>query len=132
MAARRPLVLCIDDEQPILHALERLLRREPYDVVTTDNPEEALDRIRSGDVNLVVADYRMPVISGTSLLQVAKAASPSTIRIMLTGYPTDGWIRAAEENGLMRVFTKPWDDTELRKLIRKELDLDPAGETDGR
>ena len=123
MAARRPLVLCIDDERPILGALERLLRREPYDLVTTDNPEEALDRIRTGEVSLVVADYRMPTISGTSLLQMAKAASPSTIRILLTGYPTEGWIRAAEENGLMLVRTKPWDDQELRKLIRKELDL---------
>lgn len=121
--ARRPVVLCIDDEKPILSALARLLRREPYDVVTTDDPDVALDRIRTGDVTLVVADYRMPKISGTSLLQVAKAASPTTIRIMLTGYPSDGWIRAAEENGLMRVCTKPWDDGELRQIIREELDL---------
>ena|SRR5689334_22639613 len=121
--ARRPVVLCIDDEKPILSALTRLLGREPYELVTTDNPEEALDRIRSGGVNLVVADYRMPGMSGTSLFQVIKAASPSTVRIMLTGYPRDAWIQAAEENGLMRVCTKPWDDAELKQLIRKQLDL---------
>lgn len=121
--ARRPVVLCIDDEKPILSALARLLRREPYDVITTDDPDEALDRIRSGEVNLVVADYRMPKISGTSLLQMAKAASPATVRIMLTGYPSDGWLRAAEENGLMRVCPKPWDDGELRQIIREELEL---------
>ena len=123
MANRRPLVLCIDDEKPVLSALARLLKREPYDLVTTDNPDEALDHIRSGTVDLVVADYRMPGISGTGLLQVVKATSPSTIRIMLTGYPEDGWIRAAEENGLMRVCTKPWDDRELKKLLREELSL---------
>jgi len=121
--ARRPVVLCIDDEKPILSALTRLLGREPYELVTTDNPEEALDRIRTGGVSLVVADYRMPGMSGTSLLQVIKAASPSTGRIMLTGYPRDAWIQAAEENGLMRVCTKPWDDAELKQLIRKQLDL---------
>ena len=120
--ARRPVVLCIDDEKPILSALARLLRREPYDVIITDDPDEALDRLRSGEVSLVLADYRMPKISGTSLLQVAKAASPATVRIMLTGYPSDGWIRAAEENGLMRVCTKPWDDGELRQIIRQELE----------
>src|SRR5262245_36971929 len=119
MAPRRPVVLCVDDEKPILSALTRLLQREPYELVTTDNPEEALDRIRSGDVSLVVADYRMPGISGTSLLQVVKATSPSTVRIMLTGYPRDAWIRSAEENGLMRVLTKPWDDAQLKKLIRE-------------
>jgi len=121
MAPRRPVVLCVDDEPPILAALTRLLQREPYELVTTDDPEKALARVRSGDVSLVVADYRMPGISGTSLLQVIKAALPSTIRIMLTGYPRDGWIRAAEENGLMRVCTKPWDDAELKQLIRDEL-----------
>ena len=120
---RRPLVLCIDDEKAILSALARLLRREPYDLVTTDDPEVALDHIRAGDVSLVVADYRMPGISGTSLLQVAKASSPTTVRIMLTGYPQDSLIRAAAENGLMRVCTKPWDDVELRRIIREELAL---------
>jgi len=123
MAPRRPLVLCVDDEPPILAALARLLRNEPYDLVTTHDPDVALDRIRAGDVDLVMADYRMPAISGTSLLQVAKAASPSTIRIMLTGYPQDTWIRSAEDNGLMRVCTKPWDDAELKQIIRDELDL---------
>lgn len=123
MAPRRPVVLCVDDEKPILSALARLLQREPYELVTTDDPEIAMDRVRTGDVSLVVADYRMPGISGTSLLQVIKAASPSTVRIMLTGYPRDGWIRAAEENGLMRVCTKPWDDAALKQLIRDELDL---------
>jgi len=121
MAPRRPVVLCVDDEPPILSALTRLPQREPYELVTTDDPEKALERVRSGDVSLVIADYRMPGISGTSLLQVIKAASPSTIRIMLTGYPRDGWIRAAEENGLMRVCIKPWDDAELKRLIRDEL-----------
>lgn len=118
---RRPVVLCIDDEKPVLSALTRLLRREPYEVLTTDDPEQALDRVRSGGVSLVVADYRMPGMSGTSLLQVIKAASPSTIRVMLTGYPEDGWIRAAEENGLMRVCTKPWDDGEFKQILRDEL-----------
>jgi CheY-like chemotaxis protein len=74
-------------------------------------------------VSLIVADYRMPAMSGTSLLQMAKASSPSTIRIMLTGYPQDGWLRAAEENGLMRVCTKPWDDREFKQLIRAQLRL---------
>jgi CheY-like chemotaxis protein len=118
----RPLVLCVDDEKPILAALARILRHEPYEVVTTDDPEEALDRIRSHPVSLILCDYRMPVISGTSLLQMVKAHSPATVRVMLTGYPQDGWLRAAEENGLMRVCTKPWDDVALRRLIREEID----------
>ncbi len=126
----RPVVLCVDDERPILAALARALRNEPYRVVTTDNPEVALDWIRSDSVHLIVADYRMSGISGTSLLQMVKAASPSTIRVMLTGYPEDAWIRAAEENGLMQVWTKPWDDQllriRLRDLLREQDDAGPS------
>jgi len=117
----RPVVLCVDDERPILAALARALRNEPYRVVTTDNPEEALDWIRSDSVRLILADYRMAAISGTSLLQMVKAASPDTIRVMLTGYPEDSWIRAAAENGLMQVWTKPWDDQTLRTWVRDLL-----------
>jgi hypothetical protein len=50
---------------------------------------------------------------------------------MLTGYPQDGWIRAAEENGLMRVCTKPWDDAALKRLIREEIDVNGPSRTTG-
>lgn len=120
-ATTRPLVVCVDDEKPVLAALARLLRREPYDVHVTDDPEDALERVRSRPVSLLIADYRMPTISGTSLLQMVKATSPGTIRIMLTGYPEDAWIRAAEQQGLMRICTKPWDDAALKSLIRETL-----------
>jgi DNA-binding NtrC family response regulator len=123
----RPIVLCVDDERPILAALARALRNEPYEVVITDDPEEAMNRIRSDSVRLILADYRMRAMSGTSLLQMVKAASPSTIRIMLTGYPEDDWVRAASDNGLMQVWRKPWDDHQLRLMLR-----DLVGEPDGR
>ena len=116
-----PLVLCVDDEPPILAALSRLLRHEPVQVVTTDDPEVALERIRTGTVRLILCDYRMRVMSGTSLLQVVKALSPSTVRILLTGYPEDARIRAAAEKGLMRLCTKPWDDEELRRIVREGI-----------
>lgn len=116
-----PIVLCVDDEPPILSALARLLRREPVQVITTGDPDEALDHIRSKTVRLVVCDYRMRVLSGTSLLQLVKALSPSTVRILLTGYPEDGPIRSAEERGLLRLCTKPWDDDELRRIIREAV-----------
>jgi DNA-binding NtrC family response regulator len=128
----RPVVVCVDDERPILAALARALRNEPYRVVTTDSAEEALDWIRSDSVQLILADYRMSGISGTSLLQMVKAASPSTIRVLLTGYPEDAWIRAAAENGLMQVWTKPWDDQSLRSWVRDLLRERPDAPSGGR
>lgn len=117
----RPVVLCVDDERPILAALMRTLRDEPYRVIATDDPEEALERVRSESVRLILADYRMRLISGTSLLQMVKAASPSTIRVMLTAHAGDDLVQVAAGNGLMEVWPKPWDDHRLRSLLRDLL-----------
>jgi CheY-like chemotaxis protein len=116
--AGRPLVVCVDDEPEILAALSRLLRAEPYEFRTTADPEEALDWVRTGAVSVLVADYRMPLMSGATLLQLAKAASPRTARMMLTGYPGESLVVAAGEAGLMHLVGKPWDDDSLKRKIR--------------
>jgi DNA-binding NtrC family response regulator len=113
----RPLVVCVDDEPGILAALARLLRAEPYEFRTTSDPEEALDWVRTQEVSVLVADYRMPLMSGATLLQLAKAASPRTARMMLTGYPGETLVVSAGEAGLMHLVGKPWDDAALKRKI---------------
>lgn len=61
---RVPRVVCIDDEPHVLASLKRLLRGEPYELRTTTDPEEALIWIREDGAAVVVADYRMPRMSG--------------------------------------------------------------------
>lgn len=117
----RPVVVCVDDELQILAALARLLRKEPYEVRTTSDPEEALEWVRAGDVSLLVADYRMPGMSGTTLFQIAKAAAPQTARLMLTGYPGETLVISAGEAGLMHLVGKPWDDETLKRKIEQLL-----------
>lgn len=126
---RKHVVVCIDDEREILSTLERVLRDEPFEFLTTAEPEEALDWVRSRDVSLIISDYRMPELSGTSLLQVVKALSPGTIRVMLTAYPGEPVVQRARERGLMLLLTKPWDEASLRKTIREHLALLEPGET---
>jgi response regulator RpfG family c-di-GMP phosphodiesterase len=121
--ASRPLVVCVDDEAPILQSLTRLLRAEPYDFLTTTNPEEGLDWVRSREIAVFVADYRMPQMSGTTLLQLVKSSSPATVRMLLTGYPGETLILAAREAGLLHLVGKPWDDAALKTKIRELLRL---------
>lgn len=121
----KPLVVCVDDDRPVLSSLRRLLRAEPYDLWTTPDPEEALGWIRTREVHVVVADYRMPVMSGSSLLHVIRATSPNTGRLMLTSFPEDPCVLAGAEMSLMRICAKPWDDVELRQTIRELLPAMP-------
>jgi DNA-binding NtrC family response regulator len=118
----RPLVVAIDDDASVLSAISRVLQGEPYDFVATNNPDEVLDLVRTRRVDLVLADYRMPVLSGTSLLQVVKATSPSTRRLLLTAYPRAMWVLRAQEKDVMdTILEKPWDNDGLRIYIRNCL-----------
>jgi CheY-like chemotaxis protein len=119
--APRPIVVCVDDELPILSAIARLARRESYELRTTTDPEQALDWVRTEKVALVIADYRMPRMSGTTLLQLTKACSPGTARMLLTGYAGESIVIAAAEAGLLNILAKPWDDEALRERIRGVL-----------
>jgi len=118
---RRHVVVLVDDDPAILAALRRLFRDEDYDVLSTADPQQALEWIRMRDVGVLLADDRMPVMSGTSLFQLAKSQSPKTARIMLTGYAGDGLIVHARKEGLFLVFAKPWDDRELKRVIHDRL-----------
>jgi DNA-binding NtrC family response regulator len=118
----RPLVVAIDDDPAVLSALTRLLDDEPYEFVSTGDPDEALNLVRTRRVTLLLADYRMPRLSGTGLLQVVKATSPKTIRVLLTAYPKATWVmRAAEMDVMESVLEKPWDNDGLKATIRERL-----------
>ena len=118
---RRQVVVIVDDDPLVLAALGRLLRDEDCDVLSTSDPWEALEWIRSRDVGVLLADERMPVMSGVSLLQLAKSNSPTTARIMLTGHAGEGVVVHARKEGLFLMFGKPWDDRELKRVIRDRL-----------
>jgi response regulator RpfG family c-di-GMP phosphodiesterase len=118
----RPLVVAIDDDPAVLSALGRLLRDEPYEFVSTTDPDQALDLVRTRRVSLLMADYRMPILSGTGLLQVVKATSPSTIRLIITAYPQSTWVVRARELEVMEaVVEKPWNEDELKRTIRRRV-----------
>ncbi|HLY10175.1 MAG TPA: response regulator, partial [Planctomycetota bacterium] len=130
MTATR-LVLCIDDDPPVLAAVRRLLRNEPYEVVTTEDPEEVLRLVESREVALIIADQRMPRILGTDLLKVVRQKSPETACIILTGHADLSDIAGAMNDGAVdRLIRKPWDDGDFRKMIRQLLERRPEEETE--
>ena len=79
------VVVCVDDEPAILASLRRLLRNEPYVFLTTENPEEAMAWVVERKARVVIADQRMPSMSGLQLLEMVQACAPDTVRVMLTG-----------------------------------------------
>src|SRR5436190_20311766 len=115
---RRPAIVVVDDEPAVLAAVARDLRRgfgERHRIVRATSGEEALDvlreLVRRGEqVALLVADQRMPGLSGTDYLVRAREIVPSAKRVLLTAYAdTQAAIQAINEVDLDYYLLKPWD-----------------------
>ncbi len=117
---RPPTLLLVDDEPNILSAMQRLLRRDGYHILTCDSPEQALELLDSQPVDVILSDQRMPNMSGVEFLRRVKASHPETIRIVLSGFTDLQFITdAINEGAIYKFLTKPWDDEQLREQLRE-------------
>ena len=114
-----PTVLVVDDDAEILAALRRLFRDEPYEVLTTQDPYEAWNWMKSRPVDLVIVDEFMPAMLGTELLEAARRESPDCARVVLTGHPTPTVAGRVFRQDVDLMLLKPWEDDALRNSVRR-------------
>jgi thioredoxin reductase (NADPH) len=114
----KPILLSVDDDTDVLHAIERDLRSQygaDYRVIGSDSPEKALDllkqlKVRNDNVALLLADQRMPRMNGVEFLQEGMQIFPDAKRALLTAYAdTSAAISAINEANINYFFMKPWD-----------------------
>ena len=118
----RVKVLFVDDEKSILVALRRLCRNTGWDIYTAESGDEGLSIIDEHAIDLVVSDMRMPKMNGAEFLEQVVEKSPSTVRILLTGYSEVTATLAAIDKG--KIFchcTKPWDNDEFREILNQAI-----------
>lgn len=116
-------VLFVDDEHPVLWALERVFRESGLRVLTADSAEKALELIGHEEIAVVVSDNMMPGMNGIDLLTRVRTLSPDTTRIMLTAHadlPTA--IDAINRSEAFRFVTKPWSNDELLAVVDKAVE----------
>lgn len=117
-------ILFVDDEANVLSALRRSLRKEPYNLVFAQGPEEALELLRETPVDLIVSDHLMPSMDGLTLLKRVKEIQPQIIRVILTGHADlQMTIQAINEGEVFRFLTKPWNDLELKITLKNIVDF---------
>jgi thioredoxin reductase (NADPH) len=135
--ASRPTIITVDDDVPVLRAIERDLRTryaKDYRILAATSGSDALDALREltvrGDpVALFVVDQRMPNMTGIEFLTEAIDLQPDARRVLLTAYAdTDVAIRAINEIRLDQYLLKPWDPPEERLYpVLDDLLADWAG-----
>ncbi len=118
----RPTILVVDDEPGVLKAIQRLLKSD-YQVVLASEPESALEVLKNQPVAVLLADQRMPEMSGVELLEAARNIQPHTMRILLTGYADiDATIAAVNQGQIFYYMTKPYEPQELRLIIQRAVE----------
>jgi DNA-binding NtrC family response regulator len=117
-----PTLLLVDDEERILSALRRALRREGWRILATSDPHEALRWLESEPVGAVLSDHKMRGMSGLELLEAAARLQPGAVRFLITGWPDAIPAERLAALGLRALIPKPWEDASLKALLREALE----------
>jgi len=118
-STQRPTLLFVDDEERILRSLKMMFAAH-YRVLTTTSGLDALKILRREKVHVLVSDQRMPIMLGVDLLRQARAVSPNTLRLLLTGYSDmEAIIGSINDGEVFRYINKPWKADELRQTIEE-------------
>lgn len=126
----RPKILFLDDEARIVNALAALFRYK-YQVFTATSGPQALAIMRQYHVHVVVSDQRMPEMTGVEFLRQAKAVSPDSMRILLTGFSDlSAIIDSVNDGEVYRFLNKPWGNQEIQAVIADALAIGLALEAD--
>ena len=121
-----PTILLVDDEEMVLNSIKSFFAIESdYDVMTYTSPTKALEELERNHqrIDLVVSDYLMPEMDGITFLAKVKEKLPLVPRILLTGYADkENAIKAINNVGLYQYIEKPWDNEDLKLVIRNGLE----------
>jgi two-component system response regulator HydG len=112
-------VLVVDDDQAIREALSRTLEKFGYEVVLAEDGQAGLDRLREGEIHILLADLQMPKLSGQELLKAAKTIAPDIEVIVITGHGTVEDAVEAMKEGAYDFITKPFKRVQLERTIRR-------------
>jgi diguanylate cyclase (GGDEF)-like protein/PAS domain S-box-containing protein len=113
-------ILLVDDEENVLRALSRVLRRDGYTIHTATSAAEGMQILATQRVQVIMSDQRMPGTSGVEFLSRVKEMYPDTVRIILSGYTDLATVTDAINRGAIYKFlTKPWNDDEIRQQVQE-------------
>jgi len=107
-ASDRPRVLVVDDEASIRELLSKTLALAEYQVDTAPDGRAAIERLRLGHYDLLIADLKMPGLDGLSLIREAKRLKADLPVIIITGFSTESSAIEAVNLGVAGYLTKPF------------------------
>src|SRR5512146_1927945 len=114
-------ILIVDDEKDICMALNMLLTKEGYTVKEAYNGEQAMERIKQENFDVVMTDIKMEKMDGFEVLKQVQKVSPETSVILMTAFATVGSAVEAMRAGAADYITKPFLNEEIRRTVKRLL-----------
>ena len=115
-------ILVIDDERGIREGCKRALTPQGFAVATAENGEEGMQKVKSGDIDLVLLDVMMPGTSGIDLIGMIHQVDPEIVCIIITGYATVELAVRAIKQGAYDFLTKPFTTDDLLLVVNQGLE----------
>jgi DNA-binding NtrC family response regulator len=114
-------ILVVDDDAIVIKSCRRILEAEGFEVTTVPSADEALEKIKNYDFDLLLMDVKMPKHDGMFLMREIKKDLPEIPIIVMSGYPTPETIADVLKLGATQFIPKPFRPDELIKSIRQVL-----------
>ncbi len=115
-------ILVVDDEEIMRSFLHDVLSGEGYQVEVAPTGEEAVERFKEKEYDLVITDIKMPGIDGMEVLQEAKRLHPMTEVVVMTGYASLESAVESMKKGAADYITKPFNIDQIRIVVAKTLE----------
>ncbi len=132
MLPEKKQILIVDDEANLRKVLSAQLQRDGYETHVAADGEEGLAFLKEHHIDMVITDLRMPKVDGMDLLRAALRDDPSRPVVMITAHGTIDNAVEALKTGAFDYITKPFDQNEVRLVVKKALrtrDLSSADAT---
>ncbi|TFH02404.1 MAG: sigma-54-dependent Fis family transcriptional regulator [Calditrichales bacterium] len=115
-------ILIVDDQVEILSALDRLLKEE-YNIYTSPSGENALKLLKEKKFSVILADQRMPGMTGVEFMSKSIELQPEIIRILITAYADiEASIDAVNKAKIYYYISKPWEPEELKLIVKRAVE----------
>lgn len=119
----KPRVLYVDDEQNNLFSFKASFRPD-FEIFLANSPAEALELLTREEVQVIISDFKMPIMTGVELFEKIRVIYPRPLRILLTAFgDVQSLSDAINRGNVYRYIKKPWIEEDIRSAVKEAVDF---------